>query len=222
MNTLVGTTGGGNTFPGADVPFGMLQWSPDTSPDRSQGGGYDYKDTQLIGFSLTHISGPGCGVFGDIPILPMVGGLPSGDPGAHLEPFTHAGELGTAGYYTVQSGTSPITTELTATEHSAMARFTYPATSSADILIKLLGSENGTASSTATVVNDHEVQGSATVSNNFCGTQSPYTVYFDLVFDQAFSNPQIINKQGGGRAECGVLEVRHDHDPGRAGQGGDL
>ncbi len=197
VNTLVGTTGGGNTFPGADVPFGMIQWSPDTSPDRSQGGGYDYKDSQLIGFSLTHISGPGCGVFGDIPILPIVGGLPSGDPGAHLEPFTHAGELATAGYYTVQSGTSPITTELTATEHSAMARFTYPATSNADVLIKLLGSENGTASSTATVVNDHEVQGSATISNNFCGTQSPYTVYFDLVFDQAFSNHQIINKQGG-------------------------
>lgn len=199
VNTLVGTTGGGNTFPGADVPFGMIQWSPDTSPDRSLGGGYEYGDTRLIGFSLTHISGPGCGAYGDVPILPMVGGLPSGDPSAHVEPFAHTGELGTAGYYTVQSGTSPntITTELTATLHSAMARFTYPPTTSASILIKLLDSQNGATGSTATVVSDHEVQGSATVSSNFCGYQTPYTVYFDLVFDQAFANPETIDSDGG-------------------------
>ncbi len=58
-----------------------------------------------------------------------------------MEPFTHTGEVGTAGYYTMQSGNNDaITTELTATRRSAMARFTYPATTNANILIKLLGS----------------------------------------------------------------------------------
>jgi predicted alpha-1,2-mannosidase len=198
VNTIVGTTGGGNTFPGADAPFGMIQWSPDTMPNRSQGGGYDATDKQLIGFSLTHISGPGCGAMGDIPILPMVGGLPSGDPGAHLEPFTHTGEIGTAGYYSVQSGTAPstITTELTATEHSAMARFTFPSTANANIDIKLLASENGATGSNAKIVGSNEVQGSIQ-SGHFCGAGDVYTLNFDIVFDQPFTASQIVDETSG-------------------------
>ena len=192
VNTLVGTTGGGNTFPGADYPFGMLQWSPDTYPNRSQGGGYEFKDTQTTGFSLTHISGPGCGAFGDIPILPMTGGLPAGDPGAHAEPLSHAGEVATAGYYAVQTGAPLIKTELTATLHSAMARFTYPVTSNANILIKLLGSQNGSTGSTAAIVGSNEVTGSTT-SGFFCGAADKYTMYFDIVFDQPFTASKIVN-----------------------------
>ena len=85
-NPLIGTGNSGatdgqiDTFPGADTPFGMVQWSPDTSPDRTPGGGYDYSDSQLSGFSLTHMSGPGCARYGDIPILPTVGGI-GGSPG---------------------------------------------------------------------------------------------------------------------------------------------
>ena len=77
MGTGVGGASVGwiDTFPGADMPFGMLQWSPDTSPDRTSGGGYAYKDSAISGFSLTHMSGPGCAVYGDIPILPTVGAV---------------------------------------------------------------------------------------------------------------------------------------------------
>ena len=67
------TTGGGNTFPGAEAPFGMVQWSPDTLPNRSAGGGYNFGDKTLDGYSLTHVSGPGCGAAGDVPILPITG-----------------------------------------------------------------------------------------------------------------------------------------------------
>jgi predicted alpha-1,2-mannosidase len=192
VNTLVGTTGGGNVFPGADYPFGMVQWSPDTSPDRSAGGGYEYDDSMLLGFSLTHISGPGCGAYGDVPILPMTGGLPSGDPGSHLEPFSHTGEVGSAGYYSVMSGVPSITTELTSTLHSAMARFTFPATSNANLLIKLLASQNGNTWSTAQIVGSNEVTGS-TVSGGFCGAADRYTVYFDIVFDRPFTASQIVD-----------------------------
>jgi predicted alpha-1,2-mannosidase len=196
VNTLVGTTGGGNVFPGAIVPFGMLQWSPDTSPNRSEGGGYEYTDTQTTGFSLTHISGPGCGAFGDIPILPLTGGLPTGDPGSHAEPLSHTGEVASAGYYSVQTGASPITTELTATLHSSMARFTYPATNAANLLIKLLGSQNGSVGSSATIVGTNEVSGSTT-SGFFCGASDKYTLYFDIVFDQPFTASQVITASGG-------------------------
>ncbi len=55
-------------FPGADVPFGMLQWSPDT-PSKNAGGGYEYADKAITGFGLTHLAGPGCSVFGDFDIL---------------------------------------------------------------------------------------------------------------------------------------------------------
>src|SRR5881227_884935 len=104
VNTTVMTTGGGNDFPGVDMPFGMVQWSPDTSPSRPLGGGYSFNATQFRGFSLTHMAGPGCGAMQDLPILPMTGGLPSGDPGTHMEPFTHTGEVAQAGFYSVMSG----------------------------------------------------------------------------------------------------------------------
>src|SRR5580704_1215437 len=69
VDTFVGTGVGGksvgsiDTFPGADMPFGMVQWSPDTTPDRTSGGGYSFKDSAISGFSLTHMSGPGCAVY---------------------------------------------------------------------------------------------------------------------------------------------------------------
>ncbi len=196
VNTIIGTTAGGNMFPGADVPFGMVQWSPDTSPDRSEGGGYEYNDTKLLGFSLTHISGPGCGAAGDIPILPLTGGLPAGDPTTHVEPLTHTGEVATAGYYSVQSGSPAITTELTATLRSAMARFTYPSTTNANLLFELLNSQNGSQGSSAAIVGTNEVTGSTT-SGHFCGAGDQYTVYFDVVFDQPFTASQIITASGG-------------------------
>jgi len=67
-----GTGGGaGNTFPGAVAPFGMLQWSPDTVPGTTNfAGGYTWDDRRIRGFSLTHLSGAGCAIFQDVPILP--------------------------------------------------------------------------------------------------------------------------------------------------------
>jgi predicted alpha-1,2-mannosidase len=192
VDTRVLTTGGGNDFPGVDLPFGMIQWSPDTSPSRPLGGGYNFNATQFRGFSLTHMAGPGCGAMQDIPILPMTGPLPAGDPGSHMEPFTHTGEVAQAGYYSLVSGPgSNIRTELTATTRSGMARWTFPATAQADLLIKLRDSQNGTSASTVTVVGTNEVRGSAT-SGHFCGAPDTYTVHFDIVFDRPFApNPPV-------------------------------
>ena len=99
VNPIIGTSGDVNTFPGPDMPFGMIQWSPDTSPHRPDGGGYEYADTELRGFSLTHIA-TGCPAYGDVPILPLVGPLPA-DPGTATADFSHDTETAGAGYYRV-------------------------------------------------------------------------------------------------------------------------
>jgi predicted alpha-1,2-mannosidase len=204
VDTRTWTTGGGNTFPGAEVPFGMVQWSPDTMPRRSAGGGYSFGDTSLTGYSLTHVSGPGCGAGGDVPILPITGALPSGNPNSVLTSFSNSGEVAQAGYYSAQSNQpNTITSEFTATSHSSMGRFTFPATTQAGFLVKLHDSQNGEfAPSTAQIVNDHEIAGTQT-SGHFCGEanndgqQQEYTVHFDLVFDHPFTASQIITQSGG-------------------------
>jgi predicted alpha-1,2-mannosidase len=198
VDTRTWTTGGGNTFPGADVPFGMVQWSPDTMPSDNAGGGYSYTDTSLWGYSLTHVSGPGCGAAGDVPMLPYTGSLPTGDPNQVTTEFSHTGEIAQAGYYSAQSNApNTITSEFTATSHSALGRFTYPATTSAGFLIKLMASQNGDSADTATVIGHNEVAGSDT-TGGFCGESvndhqpQVYTVHFDIVFDHPFTASQVI------------------------------
>src|SRR6266511_3126724 len=141
---------------------------------------------------------------GDVPMLPMIGALPGGNPNAILTPFTNTGEVAQAGYYSAQSNQpATITSEFTATAHSAMGRFTYPATTQAGFLIKLRNSQNGQfAPSTAQVLNSREVSGSET-SGHFCGEvvndgqRQEYTVHFDITFDQPFSSSQIIPRSDG-------------------------
>src|SRR5580700_10762463 len=119
--TGIGTAAPANVseYPGASVPLGMVQFSPDTSPDRqvATGSGYDYADTEISGFSLTHLSGPGCAIYGDIPILPLTGPVPV-DPDAAVQPFSHSTEHSSAGNYAVNlasGGNQGIGVHLTAT-----------------------------------------------------------------------------------------------------------
>ena len=92
VNPFIGTSNAADDFPGADVPFGMVQWSPDT-PSRPDGGGYEYNDSSITGFSLTHIAGPGCGAMGDVPFLPTTGAV----NGSATAPFAHADERADGG-----------------------------------------------------------------------------------------------------------------------------
>nr|WP_207229547.1 hypothetical protein [Ktedonosporobacter rubrisoli] len=135
--------GGGDTFPGADVPFGMVQWSPDT--ESYTPGGYQYNDNRIKGFSLTHLSGAGCSVYSDIPFMPYVGGVtdsPASNPMKYISTFSHANESAVAGYYKVKLDNG-VTTELTATQRSGAGRFTYPAGQAATLIVNTSGSING-------------------------------------------------------------------------------
>jgi predicted alpha-1,2-mannosidase len=202
VDTRTWTSGGGNTFPGAEVPFGMVKWSPDTTPTYNAGGGYDYSDNKLWGYSLTHVSGPGCGAAGDVPMVPTTGALPAGDPNMITTAFSHTNEVAQAGYYSAQSNQpDTVTSEFTATPHSSMARFTYPATTQADFLIKLMASQNGDYGDSVKVVGNNEIQGSDT-SGYFCGETNNdgqpqlYTLYFDITFDHPFTASQVITNPG--------------------------
>ena len=183
VNPFIQTAAGGNDFPGADAPFGMVQWSPDT-PSRPPGGGYSYGDSSITGFSLTHLSGPGCASAGDVPVLPEVGTVDTSNGSS--QSFSHSNESADAGYYSVLLGNG-VQTQLTATTRSGMARFTFPSTTQADLVFKLGDSANGTFASTWNAVSNTEVSGSVT-SGHFCGSSETYTVYFDMVFDQAMTS----------------------------------
>ena len=180
VNPFIGTTNSADDFPGADVPFGMVQWSPDT-PSRPDGGGYEYNDSSITGFSLDHLSGPGCGAEGDVPVLPTVGAVNS----SATDSFSHSNESAQAGEYQVTLANG-VTTALTATTRTGMADFTFPSSTEANLIFKLDGSQNGDSATTFSVVSNTEVQGSAT-SGNFCGAGNTYTLYFDMQFSQPFS-----------------------------------
>lgn len=179
VNPIIGTSGAVDDFPGADTPFGMVQWSPDT-PSRPAGGGYEYNDKTVTGFSLTHISGPGCSASGDFPILPVAGAVPA-NPDAATLPLDHAAETAQAGYYKLNA--AGITTELSATTRSGAARFTFPKGANANLILKLSDSAAGSSGTRFQVINNHEIQGQVT-SGNFCGASDKYTAFFDMTFDQ--------------------------------------
>lgn len=186
VNPFTGTNSGGDTFPGADSPFGMVQWSPDTVSDMS--GGYNYGDNRIRGFSLTHLSGAGCDAYEDIPFIPYVGAVtnsPATDPSQYYLGFSHSNETAYAGYYKVALNNG-ITTELTTTQRSGAMRLTYPAGQTATLLVNTSGSINGVSNSQGTI-NGNTISGFAT-SGSFCGAGDSYTVYFYATFSQPFAS----------------------------------
>src|SRR6201984_654984 len=129
VDTLIGTGTGGetvgeiNNFPGASMPFGMVQYSPDTVNTYA---GYNYDNPHSTGFSMTHAS-VGCAAFGDISMLPTTTSVGSA-PWDRTEEIAHdETEVGVPGYYAVRFPTTGVTAELTATTHTGVGRFTYPA-----------------------------------------------------------------------------------------------
>ncbi|MCD9874717.1 lectin [Streptomyces guryensis] len=184
VNPFIGTSGAVDTFPGPDMPAGMVQWGPDTTPHRPDGGGYEYNDNKISGFSVTHVSGPGCPVAGDLPILPVTGAL-SGSLGASSVGFSHDDEQAGIGRYQVTDANG-VKTELTDTTRAGLGRFTFPAGPQANLLFKLSGGATQVDSTRVQVVNDHEISG-AIDSGHFCGASNRYTLHFDVKFDQPFT-----------------------------------
>jgi len=191
-----GTFGGGHNFPGATLPFGMVQWSPDTTPSAPHSGGYDHRDNHLRGLSLTHLSGAGCAIYGDFPFLPSTEPIDSSPAAAgggldgRFQPgFSHAEEGGWPGFYEVRLNPARgagIDVGLTATTRTGMARFEFPASPHASVLIDAGGSAQPNDFAAVTIdPGRREISGSAS-SGHFCGQRPRYRVYFAAVFDRPF------------------------------------
>ncbi|HEX3857655.1 MAG TPA: GH92 family glycosyl hydrolase, partial [Verrucomicrobiae bacterium] len=155
---MVGTDGHGHTYPGATLPFGFVQLSPDTritGPDNNAG--YHYSDSSILGFSHTHLSGVGGSDLGELLIMPFTGQL---DVSSNYESlgtarfksaFSHENELAEPGYYRVLLDKYNILAELTATAHCGMHRYTFPASDQSHLLIDLVHMIGGRPSAGASL-----------------------------------------------------------------------
>lgn len=152
VNPFVGTDGHGHTFPGAIVPFGQIQPSPDTRLEGWDGcSGYHYSDDTIYGFSHTHLSGTGCEDYGDVLLMPVdiyhygndvvtcAGGEPVKRPDREFykSHFSHENEVAQAGYYKVLLDRTNTTVELTADRRVAYHRYTFAADTGNAFIIDL-------------------------------------------------------------------------------------
>lgn len=183
VNPMIGTKKGvdwENTFPGVTAPFGMMQFSPDTSSGPT---GYSYTDNAIKGFSLDHFSG-GCSSFGDIPILPVTGAV-GDNPAGRTEHFSHDNEHAAPGSYSVALTDSNVQVDLGATTRTGIVSFRYPSGSQAQVLVKSGNSLGGDLAADVQVVNDHELAGTTT-PHGLCNNDK-YTMYFDITFNRPFT-----------------------------------
>jgi predicted alpha-1,2-mannosidase len=240
VNPFIGTTNGGNTYPGATLPFGMVAFSPEETPLPGRNypiaapGGYEWRANGIRGFSLTHLSGTGCtGASGDIPIMPVTKPVelsPAADDSFAMYSsfFSHVDEQASPGSYRVALANG-VTVDLGATLRTGSARFTWPRDKPANLLFRTSDSEIG--SSDASVKVDpakREVTGSVT-SGNFCGYLSPdrresyYRLYFVAELDQPFTPggawQDLALMPGAGEAHGGTTYGDRGHPPGRKGSG---
>lgn len=206
VKPLTGTARMGHTYPGATVPFGMVQLSPDTDtiPYEQNGkynkdvyqycAGYQYADKTIVGFSHTHFSGTGHSDLGDFLIMPSTGTLQL-QPGTAADPasgyrsvFSHENEKAEAGYYGVKLDDHNITAELTATNRVGVHRYTFPAADQAHIILDLIhGIYNYEGKNIWTYVrveNDTLVTGYRQTN----GWGRTRTVYFAMTFSKPFKS----------------------------------
>lgn len=191
VNIFIGTGGHGHTFPGATLPHGMVQLSPDTRLNGWDAcSGYYYDDTSIMGFSHTHLSGTGIGDYGDILFMPVVGEKPliagtaeNPDEG-YRSRFSHEQESARPGYYQVLLQDDSIHVELTATMRAGLHRYTYPKASDARLIVDMEPTIHGHQHPVTQirVVNDSTIAG----MKYTVGWAKRHYVYFYAVFSSPF------------------------------------
>ncbi len=199
VDPIIGTAGGGNTFPGASLPFGMMQWSPDTN-ERAW---YYHKDKQVYGFSLTHISGAGCPLYGDFAVLPTMGAL-AASPGTNFAPyaaaFDHGNEQAHPGYYAVTLANG-IRVEIAVAERAGIARFIFPEGADARLLVNAGSSANSLAGEAGQ--RGHDAFGNSialkasdgfsgsVAAGGFCSSDSHYKLYVAGRFNKPYKSSAV-------------------------------
>jgi putative alpha-1,2-mannosidase len=196
VNPLVGTGGHGHTFPGATVPFGMVQLSPDTREDNWDGSsGYHYSDTSIWGFSHTHLSGTGIPDYCDILFAPTTGEpeffAKSGDvsENGYASAFKHENEKAEAGYYSVRLDEGNIFAEMTATARVGFHRYTFPAGTTEANLILDLKHRDKVLDSELKIVGPNRIEG----FRRSASWAKDQVIYFVAEFSEPFADYGITN-----------------------------
>ncbi len=186
VNPFIGTGGAGHTFPGAIVPFGMVQLSPDTRIDGSwEGcGGYHYSDSIIYGFTHTHLSGTGVSDYGDILLMPTLQKSNFKNK-THATTFSHLKEKASAGFYEVTLNNN-VNVKLTATERVGIHQYTFPKMDTATIVLDLLHRDK-TLNCSLIVVDSVTVIGSR-ISEAWANEQH---VYFIIKFNKPIISKKI-------------------------------
>lgn len=190
VNPFIGTDYTGNTYPGAQVPFGMVQLSPDNGmPGWDRIAGYYYPDSTIAGFSHTHLSGTGAGDLYDISFMPTT--LPyveAEQPLGIYSTFSHDDESAYAGYYQVRLSDYDINVELTATERCGIQRYTFPKSKAAIFLnLKKAMNWDFTEDSQITVVDSVTIEG----YRHSTGWARGQKLYFRTRFSKPFNSVSI-------------------------------
>jgi predicted alpha-1,2-mannosidase len=186
---ICGTGKDGNTFPGPDMPFGMIQWSPDTGPGKVIAG-YNYRDTVIQGFSVDHLSGAGCfygGNFSFMPLLESEKLEPPTNRDAFDVSFSHVNEIAKPGYYSVTLDNG-IAVELTSTTRTGFGKFTFPKTGKATFVVNSSSNVWGTDRSSIHVDPAERSVSSYAIGGHFCRTSEETKIYFYAIFDRPFSS----------------------------------
>ncbi|NOX19122.1 MAG: glycoside hydrolase family 92 protein, partial [Chlorobi bacterium] len=192
VNPFIGTGGHGHTYPGASLPFGMIQLSPDTD---NKGwdwcSGYHYTDSTIMGFSHTHLSGTGIGDYGDILFMPVNGNQGS-YPGSKFNPdggyrsrFSHKDEYAEPGYYSVYLKDYGVKAELTVSERCGFHRYTFDQVKGNGLIIDLNhGISDETVESYVKIIGKNKIVG----YRKSKGWAKNQTVYFAASFLQPFKD----------------------------------
>lgn len=206
VDPLIGTANGGNTYPGAVRPFGMLSWSPtSTTGDQTGTGasnGYAYETTRLRGFALTHVNGAGCfpGAAGDVPIFPHVGDVttsPSADTKdeVYASDFRHEDETAEPGRYRLGLANG-VRTDFAATTRAGLGTFRFPRGEAANLLFRTSNSLNGSEDADIRIDPARRTVSGSVLTGGFCGRRangggsnkfSYYRLHFTAHFDAAFT-----------------------------------
>ncbi|MCW2983330.1 MAG: glycoside hydrolase family 92 protein, partial [Conexibacter sp.] len=200
--------GAGATVPGAVVPFGLVQMSPETAPATAAfGAGYAWDDTRVRGFSPTHVSGTGCAVLGDVPVLPVAGAVSAPPDAARLPRFSHAAESASPGAYDVvlDPGTPrAVSVALTATARVGVMRMTFPRGRPATVLIDAGGSQTGDDDARVRIDPARGEVVATARGGRFCGGSNTYRVHVVARFSAV---PRAWGAWAGGRVRSGATSA---------------
>lgn len=188
VDPFIGTNAHGHTYPGASVPFGMVQLSPDTRRDTWDGcSGYHWSDNSILGFSHTHLSGTGCGDLGDVLFIPTTAAINTNadyDSKSFRNSFEHSNEVARPGYYSVKLA-GDIKAELTASKRVGFHRYSFPKGSDAKIIIDLThGLHDQPIELNLNIVDDRTVVG----MRRSAGWAKNQYVYFAAKFSKPFKS----------------------------------